>query len=104
MKKLIYLANNLDALKKYSAADKVDEVIKLASSINPVGKPLPGKNEDKGKEKEKPKEKEKKDNKGDFQKLLEDAMDAISKKEQPPSYGQEKELSLEELLKLYNGD
>lgn len=103
MKKLIYLANNLDALKKYSAADKVDEVIKLASSIKPVGKPLPGKNEDKNKGSQKPKERDGNNNE-DFQKLLEDAMDAISEKEETSSYSQEKALSLEELLKLYNGD
>ena len=97
MKKLIRLADILDAANKVSAANRVDSILSMASSIKPIGPSSKPRNDDNKKDKGSG---DKKSNSEEFQKLLEDALDKITEDEPENISGEKKEITLKDLFNM----
>jgi hypothetical protein len=97
MKKLIKLADMLDAANKVSAANRIDSVLSIASSIKPISPSSKPRNDDNKKDRNS----DGKSGSGEFQQLLEDALDKITEDEPEQSIsGEKKEITLKDLFNM----
>ena len=101
MKKLIRLADKLDAIKKMSAANKVDNIIKAASSIKPISSTSGHYDSDKkDNNKDSKKKDEKKDDSKSFESFLEEAVEKITEEETRISQNDENKITLKDLFNM----
>lgn len=100
MKKLIRLADILDAANKVSAANRVDSILSIASSVKPISPSSKPRNDNNKKDKNSD---GKNSNSGKFQELLEDALDKISEDGEPDQNisGEEKKITLKDLFNIF---
>lgn len=98
MKKLIRLADILDAANKVSAANRVDSILSIASSVKPISPSSKPRNDNNKKDKN---SNGKNSNSGKFQELLEDALDKITEDEPVQNISsEEKKITLKDLFNI----